>query len=136
MKRRMLFFLPIILFILLTSCGQTDNYTKKVRDIEYTVVSNDELPKDLRKAMEEKKENGFKLTYARGEDLYIAIGYGKKDTGGFSVQVQDVYLTSNAIMFRTQLLGPRGNEVVANGKSYPMLVIKMEYIDASVVFDS
>lgn len=135
MKRVLIMLVPILIFLLLTSCGRKVNYGTKVRDVDFTVVEEEELPSELRAAIAEKKEAGFKLTYARGEDLYIAIGFGKKETGGYSVKVKQLFLTQNAIVFQTQLLGPKKDEVVANGNSFPMVAVKMEYIDASVVFD-
>ena len=121
--------------LLLWGCERNPGYTKKVRDIDYTVVEADQLPEDLKKAVEEKKGKGFKLTFAQGEYLYIVVGFGEKPTGGYSVSVKDLYLTKNAIFFDTELTGPGGEDVISQTPSYPYIAVKMEYMDYSVIFD-
>ena len=46
-------------------------------DMEFTVVSEDRLPKELAQIVDEKKQDAFKLTYADAGYLYICTGYGK-----------------------------------------------------------
>ena len=61
--------------------------------------------------------------------------YGEQESGGYSITVEDLYLTENAVYVKTCLIGP-GAEVPNDGvKSYPYIVIKTEYLDYSVVFD-
>ena len=45
------------------------------------------------------------------------------------------YLTSNAILFDTELVGPRKGEQVSSGPSYPYIVIKTEKRDESTIFE-
>ena len=61
--------------------------------------------------IEEKKTADFKLTYEMADDLYIVRGYGEQATGGYSICVRDCYLTTNAVVFDTELIGPRKGEV-------------------------
>ena len=129
--------LSLILLVgfFLMGCQENPGYADKVRDIDFTVVSDSELPDELRGVIEEKKENGFKITFADGDDLYIVIGYGKQNTGGYSIVVNELYLTPNAIFFDTELFGPKTGEVVEEIPSYPYIAVKIEYMDKSVVFD-
>ena len=41
--------------------------------------------------MTEKKEASFKMTYADSGYLYLCVGYGKQDSGGYSITVDDLY---------------------------------------------
>ncbi len=129
--------LSIILLIgfFLMGCQQNPRDAEKIRDIDFTVVNEMDLPDQLRQVIEEKKEHGFKLTYAEGDYLYIVIGYGAQKTGGYSIVVNDLYLTENAILFDTELFGPRNEDVVDEATSYPYIVVKIEYMEYSVVFD-
>lgn len=124
----------LVLFFLM-GCQENPGYADKVRDIDFTVVEASDLPDELRGVIEEKKENGFKLTYAEGDYLYIVIGYGRQETGGYSIVVNDLYLTANGIFFDTELFGPKTGEVVEEAPSYPYIVVKIEYMDKSVIFD-
>lgn len=127
-------FILLIGFFLM-GCTDNPKEADKVRDIDFTVVKESDLPEQLRAVIEEKKENGFKLTYAEGGYLYIVIGYGQQNTGGYSIVVNDLYLTENAILFDTELFGPKVGEVVEEALSYPYIAVKLEYIDQSVIFD-
>ncbi len=138
-KRKMPFALPILLlfaiFSLLHGCGMVETNTPKIKDLEYEILEEKDIPGELLDAMEEKKEAGFKLTYADKESLYIAMGYGLQETGGYSISVNECYLTKNAIYFDTTLIGPVKGEKLNQVKTYPYIVVRMEYLDKSVVFE-
>lgn len=138
-KRKMPFALPFLLLIaiaaLLHGCGIVETDTPKIKDLEYEILEEKDIPQELMAAMEEKKETGFKLTYADKESLYIAMGYGMQETGGYSIAVNACYLTKNAIYFDTTLIGPVKGEKLNYVKSYPYLVVRMEYMDKRVVFE-
>ena len=78
-----------------------------------------DIPKEFLAVIEEKKETMFKLTYTDKEYLYIGAGYGVQETGGYSISVNDCYLTKNAIYFDTTLIGPSKGEKINQVKSYP-----------------
>ena len=133
---KMLLYLEII--ILLASfwgCGTKEKSVKKVRNIEFTIIDQSEIPRELSGVMEEKKQEGFKLTYADKENLYLAVGYGKQNTGGYSISVDECFLAENAIYLGTTLTGPQKGEKVNEVPSYPCIVLKAEYIDEPVVFE-
>ena len=85
--------------------------------------------------IEEKKKEPMKVTYADQGYLYAAVGYGKQETSGYSITVDECYETDNAICIHTSLLGPKKDEKVSEKASYPYLVIKTEAIDKVVEFD-
>ncbi len=124
-----------ILLLITTGCAAVTEKTEKVRNLEYTVVKEEDIPEALREQIEEKKANRFKLTYEDGEYLYIASGYGEQETGGYCIEMEELYLSSNAIYFSAQLYGPQKGENVTKAVSYPYIVIKLEDLDQPVVFD-
>ena len=127
-------FLIGIILIFLSGCSIQKNETEKLRDLEYTVAADKELPEERKEIVEEKKKESFKLTYESEGSLYLCVGYGEQATGGYSIAVNELYLSENAIYFDTSLIGPDSSETVAETASYPYLVVKTEYLDKPVVF--
>lgn len=120
--------------VLVTGCGLGEDEEKKT-NLEFTVVDEERLPEELKKLVEEKKAESFKLTYADGGYLYLCVGYGKQETGGYSISVNELYATDNAIYLDTNLIGPKEADVMGANPSYPYIVIKTPFMDKTVVFD-
>ena len=118
----------------LSGCSVEKDNGEKLRDLECTVVGDGEVPEELMKTIDEKKSDVFKLTYSDGQNLYIVTGYGEQPSGGYSITVEELYLTENSIMLDTELLGPENGEQAGTEKSYPYIVIKTEYLENPVVF--
>ena len=116
-------------------CSVEETNRTKVADIEYVIVEDAGIPEELMTMIEEKKAADFKMTYELGEDLYIVRGYGEQATGGYSIRITDCYLASNAILFDTELVGPRKGENVTASPSYPYIVVKTENRDQSTIFE-
>lgn len=125
----------VAILIFVSGCSLEETNNEKLRDLEFTVVENEDLPEELLNIIEEKKTNEFKVTYTDKENLYICIGYGEQSTGGYSIAVNECYLSANAIYIDTNLLGPSKDEEISDALSYPYIVIKTEFIDKSVVFE-
>ena len=119
---------------LLCGCGLTETDTKKVKDVEYQILGEKDIPQEFLGIIEEKKQTGFKLTYTDEESLYIAIGYGTQETGGYSISVRDLYLQKGSICLETQSMGPSGDEAVSGTPSCPYLVLRLLYREEPVVF--
>ena len=120
---------------LAAGCSQIKVKEEKLRDLDYTVVGEDEIPEELKTQIEEKKTADFKMTYEEDEYLYIIRGYGQQDTGGYSIQMEELYLTEKALYFKTTLTGPAEDEIISESKSFPYIVIKTEKQDKIVVFE-
>lgn len=136
-KFRAILFCGLLLALsLMGGCGKKlQEEPVKIRDLELTVVAEEKLPEELLANISEKKANPFKFTFQDGGYLYICIGYGEQQSGGYSITVDELYLTENAIYVKTCLMGP-GADVPDDGvKSYPYIVIKTEYLDYAVVFN-
>ena len=118
----------------LTGCSVEKEDQDKVRDLEFAVVSEAELPEELAKLVAEKKAAPFKLTYSNDQGLYIVVGYGEQATGGYSIAVRELYLTENSVVIRTELLGPEKGEATGTDPSYPVLIVKTEFLEEPVVF--
>ena len=115
-------------------CEVTDMKEGDKKPVEYTVVLEKELPEEIHSLIEQKKEHDFQMTYQDGEDLYLIRGYGKQEKGGYSIQVEEVYMGASAIVVKTNLIGPpRGEEAVLE-PSYPYIVLKIPYQDIPVQF--
>lgn len=123
-----LLILGLICFLMGCSTGKEE----RVQELDFTVVEEAELPPELKTIIDQKKSGEFKLTYTDGDDLYIAVGYGKQLTGGYSIQFPEVCLTENNIVVSTVLLGPEEKEPA--NISYPYAVIKMEVREEPVLF--
>ena len=74
------------------------------------------------------------MTYADNGSLYIAVGYGEQPTSGYSIEVKELYESKNAIYIHTNLIGPTNDERIVERKTYPYIVVKLEYLDKNVVF--
>lgn len=120
---------------LLAGCSVEKTSRTKVRDLDYHVAAEEEIPEELKTQIKEKEAADFKLTYETPEYLYIVRGYGEQETGGYSIQVKELYLTSNAVFFSTELIGPRKGENTAKSPSYPYIVVKTEKLEETVVFE-
>lgn len=106
-KRHILLAFAAAALVCLCGCTViTKDGNEKVRDIDFTVLAEDNIPDELKQVIEEKKEKEFKLTYQDNGFLYICVGYGRQETGGYSITVNDLYLTGNSIYVDTNLIGP------------------------------
>lgn len=129
------FILLVGMGCLLCACSVEETNGTKIRDLTYTIVEEKQLPEELKDQIEEKKAADFKMTYELEDDLYLVHGYGEQDTGGYSICIKDLYLTSNAILFDTELVGPRKGETISKSPSYPYIVVKIENREEHVIFE-
>ncbi len=126
--------LVMLAVCILSGCGVQTQDEKRLQDLDFTVLDPEKVPEELRDVLEEKKEQPFKVTYEDEGYLYICVGYGEQQTSGYSIIVEDLYLTSNAVCVVTELLGPGNGEEAAEATTCPYIVLKMESMELSVVF--
>ena len=133
--RKWYVYLGIMAIVLLSAaCSAGKEDRGKLRDIDYTVMAPEDVPQELLAELEKEQEKPCRLTYADNGYLYIAQGYGKKDTSGYSVQVEECYESEDAVCFQTSLMGPDRKEEIIEEDTYPYIVVKIEYTDKNVVF--
>lgn len=134
MRRWIAFVLCVCILSVSAGCSVKKVNTEKIRDVEFTVLEEDNMPKELLAAVREKEEAPFKITYADKDALYIAQGYGKQQTSGYSIEVKECYETRNAVYIHTNLIGPSKEEKTVDVQTAPFVAVKMEFIDKNVVF--
>ena len=127
--------LVVLLGMLLLGGCMKQESTHKVKDLEFTVAKMAELPEALQQQIENKKEGEFQFAYSDNEYLYVARGYGIQETGGYSVSVEDCYLSDTAICVKTRLQGPAVGEEVTKSPSCPLIVLKLELREEEVLFE-
>ena len=116
-------------------CGILRQEHIKLEDLEFTVLGEEMIPEELGELIAEKKQEPFRFTYSDKTFLYICIGYGEQETGGYSIAVEELYLTDQGVCVSTRLLGPDAEEKSNRTPSYPYIVIKTAYQDTSVIFE-
>ena len=136
--RRKIFFAVVawvLSIVTLCGCALGNSTREKIRDLDFTVLSEEKIPGELFKVIEERKAENFKLTYRDEDHLYIVIGYGQQETSGYSIAVNELYLTDQSIYVSTSLLGPDAADSNVKEASYPYIVIKTELLDETVIFE-
>ncbi len=128
------FFIAICVCVGFFGCKIENSGDKKVQDLDFTVLKEREVPPDILSMIDEKKQEAFQFTKTSGPYTYLVVGYGKQNTSGYSIQVEDVYLGENAIYVKTALLGPKKDEAVSEVETFPYVVVKIEARDETVVF--
>lgn len=124
-----------VVSFLVCGCVSVHDSTGKIRDLEFTVTDQDLLPPELQTQISEKKSEPFRITFADRDFLYIAEGYGKKQTTGYSVRVEELYETEDAVRCRTVLMGPEKDEEIVKAPTFPYVVVRLAYIGKDVLFE-
>lgn len=107
-----------------------------MKELEYTVLEPLEQPEEVKKVVEERKEEPFQFVYSDGEYMYLTAGYGKQSTGGYSIAVESVYLAKEpeCIVADLTFLGPDKKEKQKKADTYPYIVLKTEAREEPVAF--
>ncbi|MCI5650140.1 MAG: protease complex subunit PrcB family protein [Fusicatenibacter sp.] len=127
MKRGFLILTAALFLLLVLNCCSVTDVTKGERtEIEYTVVKTNEIPSEVGEIINERKEEEFQMTYESGGYLYLLRGYGKQKSGGYSIRVEEVSVSDEALHVRTTLLGPPDREAQKGAVSCPYIVLKTE----------
>lgn len=117
-----------------SGCAKRTDTSEKLRDLEFTVLDKEAVPDELSEVIEEEKKTSFKISYADQGMLYIAEGYGGQPTSGYSVEVNGLYETEDAVCVETTLMGPEKGEKTEETVTYPYVVVQLEYIGKDVIF--
>ena len=133
MKKIFIFFLLIMLMF--SGCKKQIITNENKMTLDFTMVDRKGTPAELLHAIDERKDEKFTMSYVMDGYLYIVVGYGVQDTGGYSIRVDDVYETETNIGIQTTLIGPKPGETVNKMVTYPYVVVKIENIDKSIVFE-
>ena len=134
-KRIVSVFLICLMCMSVYACGKKQDAMEKIKDLDCTVIAEDKIPEELLTKIAQKKTEAFRLTFEDRGFLYICVGYGTQETGGYRIAVNALYETATAIYVDTNLIGPAPEEKSNQVESYPYVVIKTEFVDKPVVFD-
>lgn len=124
-----------VCIVLLDGCTLLSEEKIKLWDLDFTILGEEKIPEQLMTIIEERKKEAFQITYTDNTNLYICIGYGEQETGGYSIAVNELYLTDSNIVVSASLLGPDGTEQENKTPSFPYIVIKTEYLEQTVTFE-
>ncbi len=127
--------LTALALALFSGCASSQKEKKKLKDVDYTILEERDIPEKLAESIEQKKEAEFKLSFETENDLYLVHGYGEQETGGYSIVVRDLFLTENALYFDTELLGPENGSNPQKKPSYPYIVVKTKKYKQNIVFE-
>ena len=135
MKKRVISAALLLLVLLCMLMGCSGKQREKLRDLEATILSEEALPEELKAIIDDKKALPFQITFSDREKLYICIGYGKQETGGYSIALNELYLTEGAVYVSTTLLGPDVSQQTKKTATYPYIVIQTELVEQPVIFE-
>ena len=108
MKKSVFLLIAVVTAFLLSGCRFVRIEEEDRKPVSYTVVEHSDIPEELSRIMEEKKEKEFQLSYETGEDLYLVKGYGRQMSGGYSIQVEELGESGNGFYYETS--GTKGSE--------------------------
>ena len=121
--------------LLSSGCSARRADREKTGELEYETVDGPELPETLRQKIEKEKDEPFLLAYGDGEQLYIAMGYGEQESGGYSIQIEEVCETEDAVCIRTCLTGPDEGEKVSQEPDCPYATVATEYTEKRILWE-
>ena len=133
-KRLSLICLIAWLAFSIVGCGMLQK-NSEAKEVDYTVVKKEELPPEVKKIIEVKKQEEFQMAYQCEGELYLLRGYGIQSSGGYSIQVEYVRENEEEIHIKTRLLGPESREEQKDTISCPSIVVKVENRNKKIVFD-
>ena len=96
-------------------------------------MKQEEIPREVVELMEQKKEKAFYMTYQVGDVRYLMKGYGEQLSGGYSIQVEEVSESENAVFCKTRLIGPEKADA-GSEPSYPCIVLKIRETEKPIEF--
>lgn len=120
--------------VLLWGCTGKEDTTEGT-PLDFTVVSDGEIPEELKGILEMNKESEMMLSYKLEDYYYLVRGYGEQDSGGYSITVNGVWQKEDGIHMETGLIGPSSGEDIPKEHSYPYVVVKIEYMEKAVIFE-
>ena len=95
MKKRRWTAAAVAVMLLFTGCSFGTLKEQKTGEIEYEIVKKEEIPEKLKEEIAEAEKSEMWISYAdtgnEGRYLYIVKGYGRQETTGYSIEVNECY---------------------------------------------
>ena len=134
-KKMVVILMCVVMGVYINGCDVKNIDRAKLRDLEYTVLEEELIPEEVYEQVIEDMDEFNRKAYVCSDVLYIVVCYGAQPTEGYSIEVDYIYESSNAVLVETTLIGPSGMDKVAQVISYPYIVLKVENVDKTVVFN-
>lgn len=131
MRKIIMGILLVVVLLITTSCTSLRENSEKSKELDFTVANYNNVPKEVQNIIDEKKEKPFKTTFSDMENTYIIIGYGQKQSEGYSIKINELYESDTNVYVKTTFNGPDsvdGRGVV----TYPYIIIQVEYTGKTV----
>lgn len=125
----------LLALVLAAGCRAERIDGEGARELSYTVMKTEEIPAEALKTIKEQGEEPYRLCYQDGEELYLMRGYGRQETGGYSIRVEFLGASEKTLIFRTKLLGPQSKEEQKSDGSCPYIVVRTQWKDLPVLFE-
>ncbi|WP_105617568.1 protease complex subunit PrcB family protein [Vallitalea okinawensis] len=127
MKKIVAFILVVCISLGLIGCNGVDETPRDAdcQPLEYEIMDENDVSQKIKEKMFEKQKDSYFFTYSDGNEMYIAIGYGEKPTGGYSIKIESVDLCGEVIIVKTELIEPSKEDVVATAITYPSIILKV-----------
>lgn len=135
LKRIRASILVIVAVFTVTLCGCITEASVTEEALEYSIVNSEQIPTELVKLIDENKTADFHLTYIADGSMYIVRGYGKQNSCGYSVVVNELTRSGEVIVCDTSLIGPGPGENVSHRQSYPYIILRTENLGLMVEFE-
>ncbi len=136
-KKSILCFLLVGLLLMIFGCQgeeKRERTYENMTDLTYEIVSGSDVPHKVNEKIFKEKEKGFGFTYRDGDVMYIAFGFGRQNTGGFSIQMAAAKENETEILIEAKLITPGPEEVVSTSPSHPYMILKMANVEKDVQF--
>ena len=115
-QKTCLFALLLCLLLCLCACSAEILHREEGHQLDFTVTPRSELPEEVEAVLDPVHQSG-----------------------GYSIRVNHLTATKDAIYFQAELIGPEGEEMEENSENNastaPWLVVKTEYLDLPVIFE-
>jgi len=115
----------------------SDLSSMNTNNIQFEIIGSDAIPQELNMKLENLKQSrGYFILEKPDNTLYLFIGLGEKNTGGFSLSVKAIEEIegTNTVLVEEKEPGP--NDMVIQAITYPYIIVKMKNITSNFVVKS
>lgn len=134
MKKIVAFILVLCIGLGVFGCNGVDEAPGDTdcQPIEYEIMDENDVSQKIKEKMFEKQKDPYFFYSSDGNEMYIAIGYGEKPTGGYSIKIESVDQCGEVIIVKTELIEPSKEDVVSTAITYPSIILKIADMDSEV----